>query len=51
MDNPENGNIISTIGVAATDNDGDCTCIQIEVNVDGCVPVVNGSRNTSIRMV
>ena len=49
MDNPENGNIISTIGVAATDNDGDC--IQIEVNVDGCVPVVNGSRNTLIRMV
>ena len=40
MDNPENGNIISTIGVAATDNDGDC--IQIEVSVDDCVPVVNG---------
>ena len=40
MDNPENGNIISTIGVAATDNNG--SCVEIEVGVDDCVPVVNG---------
>ena len=45
MDIPENGNIISKIGVAATDTEGDC--IRIEVSVDDCVPVVNGNRNTS----
>ena len=40
MDNRENDNIISRVGVAATDNNG--SCVEIEVNVDDCVLVVNG---------
>ena len=48
MDTPENGNIISRIGVAATDTDGDC--IEIVVSVDDCVPVVNGNRDTSYNL-
>ncbi|XP_065884189.1 uncharacterized protein [Dysidea avara] len=47
MDIPENGNIISKIGVAATDTDGDC--IEIEVDVDDCVPVVNGVPYSTTR--
>ena len=40
MDIPANGNIISQIGVFAHDTAGGC--INILVDVDDCVPVVNG---------
>ena len=40
MDIPENGNIISQIGVLAYDTAGGCVEIMVDVNV--CVPVVNG---------
>ena len=40
MDIPENGNIISQIGVLAYDTGGGCVEIMVDVNV--CVPVVNG---------
>ena len=40
MDIPENGNIISQIGVLAYDTAGGC--IEIMVDVNDCIPVVNG---------
>ena len=40
MDIPENGNIISQIGVFAYDTAGGC--INILVDVNDCIPVVNG---------
>ena len=42
MNNPENGNIISQVGVLAYDTAG--SCIEIMVDVSDCVPVVNGVR-------
>ena len=42
MDIPENGNIISQIGVLAYDNAGGCAFIMVDVS--DCVPVVNGVR-------
>ena len=40
MDIPANGNIISQVGVFAYDNAG--LCINILVDVNDCIPVVNG---------
>ena len=40
MDIPDNGNIISQIGVFAYDTAGGC--INILVDVSDCIPVVNG---------
>ena len=40
MDIPDNGNIISQIGVFAYDTAGGC--INILVDVNDCIPVVNG---------
>ena len=40
MDIPDNGNIISEIGVFAYDTAGGC--INILVDVNDCIPVVNG---------
>ena len=40
MDIPANGNIISQIGVLAYDTAGGC--IKIIVDVNNCIPVVNG---------
>ena len=40
MDIAENGNIISQIGILAYDNTD--SCIEILVDVNDCVPVVNG---------
>ena len=40
MNIPANGNIISQIGVLAYDNAGGC--VEIMVDVNDCIPVVNG---------
>jgi len=40
MNIPANGNIISDVGVFAYDNAGGC--INILVDVNDCIPVVNG---------
>ena len=40
MDIPDNGNVISKIGVLAYDTSGNC--VNIEVDVNDCIPVVNG---------
>ena len=45
MDIPDNGNIISQIGVFAYDTAGGC--INILVDVNDCIPVVNGRAYSS----
>lgn len=44
MDIPENGNIISKIGVFAYDNTGSCITVEVDVN---CITILNGAPYNS----